>query len=94
MSALAITEAVDTAWAEWPSERPAELRLAPATPVAAARPAAGGWQLTDRGIAVAVIGFVSVFLAGLVVLVGAFLAVPEQPLDAPVPAVAAVSVQG
>ncbi|PFG16574.1 hypothetical protein ATK74_1121 [Propionicimonas paludicola] len=93
MSALAITEAVDTTWAEVPSVCPAaELRLVPAAPSV---PSAGasGWQLTERGIAVAVIGSLMVFLTGLVVLVGAFLAVPDRPLDGTSAAAASISVQ-
>lgn len=94
MSALAITEAMDTVWAEAACERPADLRLASVSSIGAARPAAAGWQLTERGIAVAVIGFISVFVTALVVLIGAFLAVPNEPLGTPAPAVAAAVAQG
>ena len=82
MSALAITEAVDTDWALWPAEvRAADLALVP-DPAASPRPADAGWQLTDRGIAVAVVTFLAVLLTAAVVLVGAFLAVPERPVSA------------
>lgn len=94
MSALAITEAMDAAWAEAACERPADLRLASVSSIGAARPAAAGWQLTERGIAVAVIGFISVFVTALVVLIGAFLAVSNEPLGTPAPAVAAAVAHG
>ena len=92
MSALAITEAVDTGWALWPAEAPAaDLALVPAPAVDAPRPADTGWQLTDRGVAVAVVTFLAVLLTAAVVLVGAFLAVPERPVTAADAAVAALS---
>lgn len=83
MSALAITEALDTTWATWPAERPAadpQLTLVP-TSTMATPPASTGWQLTQRGIAVAVIACLLVFLTGLAVMVGAFLAIPNQPVS-------------
>lgn len=45
--------------------------------VPAARPS---WHLTDRGIAVVLVLFVGLFLAGLAVLVGSFLAVSDAPI--------------
>lgn len=52
----------------------------------------GAWQLTERGIAVVLSLFATLFLAGIVVLVMAFLAVPDEPLarDVAAPAVAAL----
>lgn len=84
MSALAITEAVDTGWAIWPAEAPtADLALVPAPCAGGPRSSAdAGWRLTDRGIAVAVVTFLAVLLTAAVVLVGAFLAVPERPVSA------------
>lgn len=89
MSALAITEALDTTWAG----RAADLSVVP--PVESVRPVAAGsnWQLTERGIAVAVVTFLAVFLVAVGVLVGAFLAIPERPLEAGGGVAAALSVQ-
>lgn len=47
--------------------------------VPSARPS---WRLTDRGIAVVLVLFVGLFLAGLAVLVGSFLAVSDAPVAA------------
>lgn len=95
MSALAITEALDATWANWPSEASsADLQLAPVSGLPEPTGATtSSWQLTDRGIAVAVVSFLAVFLTGVVVLVGAFLAVPEQPLGAGEDTVAVALVQ-
>ncbi len=41
-----------------------------------------GWRLTARGTAVVLTLFVGLFLAGLVVLVGSFLAVSDAPVRA------------
>lgn len=93
MSALAITEAVETTWAEVQGESSVtELHLV-ATPAADSRTAEGGWRLTERGIAVAVFGALAVFLTGLVVLVGAFLAVPNEPLNTAAPSSVVFSAQ-
>ena len=42
--------------------------------------APGALQLTERGIAVIVVAFLSLFLVAAVVAVSAFLAVPNEPL--------------
>lgn len=50
-------------------------------------PARPSWRLTERGIAVVLALFVALFVAGVAVLIGAFLAVG----DVPVPAAPAVA---
>lgn len=47
-------------------------------------PTAATWQLTDRGIAVIVVGFLLLCAIATAVAIGAFLAVPNTPL-APTP---------
>lgn len=42
----------------------------------------GGWKLTRRGIAVVMVGFVGMALAGLITVVAAFLGVSDAPLSA------------
>jgi|GEM_PF-2604337 hypothetical protein len=96
MSALAITEAIDTTWAAAPAGHamPA-LKLAP-EPRTPQLPGVGSssWRLTRRGMAVAMIAFVAVFLLAVGVLVGAFLAIPEQPVRAGSSDVVAAAAQG
>jgi hypothetical protein len=54
-------------------------------------PSAGpSWRLTERGIAVVLTLFIGLFLAGLAVLVGSFLAVSDAPLAATTGAAAGV----
>lgn len=66
--------------------------LGPAAPlvrrVVAAEPiveVAPGWQLTRRGLAVAMAVFLTVVAAGLVTLVAGFLAVSNAPVQVPAP---------
>jgi hypothetical protein len=74
----------------------ARLQLVPE--LAAPTPSIGGvaadsWRLTDRGIAVVLAALVGLFVLGVVVLVNAFLAVPEAPAGSSpssVPVVAAL----
>ena len=47
-----------------------------------APPSGSSWRLTDRGIAVVLALFVALFIAGLAVLVGSFLAVSDAPVHA------------
>ena len=74
-----------------------QLRSAPATRPGvrpSARPASDAWQLTDRGIAVAVLLFLSVVAVSAVVLVGAFLSVSDAPVPAAPQVPVAVVAQG
>lgn len=72
-----------------PVVRASEARIAEVVQLHPARPAvsrAGGaesWQLTDRGIAVVMAFFVGLFVVGVAVLVGGFLAVSDEPQFGP-----------
>ncbi|MCW3157866.1 hypothetical protein [Micropruina sonneratiae] len=69
---------------------PAAPLIRRATP-AAAEPVvevAPGWRLTRRGLAVVMAVFLSVVAAGVVTLVAGFLAVSNEPVQAPAAAVA------
>ncbi|MGC3956131.1 MAG: hypothetical protein QM804_18125 [Propionicimonas sp.] len=57
-------------------------RPAAATVTASPAPAAAPLRLTDRGLAVVMGGFALVMVTALVVLVAAFLAVPNEPVAA------------
>lgn len=62
-----------------PEVGPGQSRVRPlASP--ASRPAAGSWQLTDRGIAVVTVFFLALLVIAAVVLVNGFLAVSNAPI--------------
>ncbi|MBN9103942.1 MAG: hypothetical protein J0I14_02970 [Propionibacteriaceae bacterium] len=70
-----------------PAARPmvATRRPAPCdhgVPIAPPSASGSSWRLTDRGIAVVLALFVALFIAGLAVLVGSFLAVSDAPVHA------------
>ncbi len=50
--------------------------------VGIARPTGSSWRLTDRGIVVALVVFVGLFLAGAVVAVASFFAISDAPMSA------------
>ena len=56
--------------------------------------AADSWRLTDRGIAVAVVPFLTVVAVAAVVLVGAFLSVSDAPIPTAPQAPVAAAAQG
>lgn len=72
-------------------------QVRPAPRTHSTRPAAtasDSWQLTDRGIAVAVVLFLAVVAVAAVVLVGAFLSVSDAPIPTAPQAPVAAAAQG
>lgn len=69
-----------------------QLRQAPVRPVV--MPARDSWQLTDRGLAVVMVLFLTVVVVAAVVLVGAFFSVSDAPIPTAATAGVSAAVQG